>query len=98
MFIHFFLFQWILEATSHYQEKAATWIMSLMEKIPGILEARYGANVRPRSCGYNHGGVMKFVNKSRFKDYFAHPVHDELVAWLMPLLLSAAVWILRADG
>ena len=90
MFIHVFLFQWKPEVTSADQQKAAAWILSLKDKIPGILEASYGANTSPRSSGYTHGGVMKFADQAGFEAYFAHPAHDELVAWLMPLLLPPA--------
>lgn len=90
MFLHVFLFQWKPEVSDAEKQKAASWILSLKDKIPEILDANYGANTSPRSSGYTHGGVMKFADQAAFDLYFAHPAHEELVAWLMPLLLPPA--------
>ncbi len=90
MFVHTFLFKWKPEAAEAEKQRAATEIRGLQRKIPGIVEAHYGVNVSPRSQGYTDGGVMKFVDRAGFEAYMIHPVHAELVAWLMPLLEVAA--------
>jgi hypothetical protein len=32
------------------------------------------------------GGVMKFADKAACEAYGAHPVHQKLLGWLMPLI------------
>jgi hypothetical protein len=43
-------------------------------------------NFSPRSQGYELGGVMKFANRTALEAYSSHPAHQELLAWLMPLI------------
>ncbi len=90
MMIHAFLFQWKPQATEAEKLQAATRILALQGQVPGIIEASYNANTSPRSQGFTHGGVIKFRDAAAFKAYFIHPVHQELVDWLMPLLTVAA--------
>jgi len=40
----------------------------------------------PRIAGYELGGVMKFTDRSALDAYGAHPVHQKLLQWLMPLI------------
>jgi hypothetical protein len=90
MYIHTFLFQWQPNVTSEMKERAAREIRSLPGQIPGLLETSYGANISLRSQGFTHGGVMKFRDKAELDAYSPHPVHQELVDWLMPLLKLGA--------
>ena len=90
MYIHTFLFQWQPGVTAEMQDRAAREIRGLQGQIPGLLETSYGANVSPRSQGFTHGGVMKFRDKAALDAYSPHPVHQNLVDWLMPLLKLAA--------
>lgn len=90
MFLHTFLFQWKPEATEADKQQAAERIRALKDKIPGIIESVYDVNISPRSQGFTHGGVMKFTDAEALEAYTTHPVHMELVAWLMPLLAVAA--------
>ncbi len=90
MIVHAFLFQWKPQATEADKQQAAARIRALQDQIPGIVEASYNANTSPRSQGFTHGGVMKFRDEAALDAYFTHPVHQELVDWLMPLLAVAA--------
>lgn len=90
MMIHAFLFQWKPQTTEADKQLAATRILALQDQIPDIVEASYSANTSPRSQGFTHGGVMKFRDAAALQAYFIHPVHQELVDWLMPLLTAAA--------
>jgi hypothetical protein len=90
MYIHTFLFQWNPGVTAEDKQHAAERIRGLQGQIPGLLETSYGANVSPRSQGFTHGGVMKFQDAAALEAYTPHPVHQELVQWLMPLLKVAA--------
>ena len=90
MILHAFLFQWKPDTTEADKLRAAESIRALQGKIPGLLETNYDANCSPRSQGFTHGGVMKFRDAAALQEYFIHPVHRELVDWLMPLLALAA--------
>jgi hypothetical protein len=90
MMIHAFLFQWKPQATEADKQRAAAEIPALQKKIPGIVEASYSANTSTKSQGFTHGGVIKFRDAAAMHAYFTHPVHDELLDWLMPLLAVAA--------
>lgn len=90
MIVHAFLFQWKPQATEIDKQQAAARILTLQGKIPGLIETSYNSNTSPRSQGFTHGGVMKFRDAMALQAYFIHPVHHELVNWLMPLLAVAA--------
>ena len=53
---------------------------------PGLVETLVGHNISPRSQDYELGGVMKFTDRATFEAYADHPVHQKLLAWLMPLI------------
>lgn len=61
-------------------------IRNLQGKIPGLEETFVGMNFSPRSRGYSLGGVMKFSSREALESYGSHPVHQELLSWLMPLI------------
>lgn len=61
-------------------------IKKLQHEIPEVLETWVGRNDSPRGQGYELGGVMKFADKAACERYGAHPVHQKLLAWLMPLI------------
>lgn len=90
MYTHAFLFQWQHGVTVEQQERAAKEIRALQGQIPGLVETSYGKNISPRSQGFTHGGVMKFRDAATLEAYSTHPVHQQLVNWLMPLLKLAA--------
>jgi hypothetical protein len=86
MFIHTFAFRWKPEVTTEQQERAVEGIRRLQGQIPGLLETWVGKNISPRSQGYELGGVMKFADRRALEAYGDHPVHQELLSWLMPLI------------
>jgi hypothetical protein len=86
MFVHTFLFRWKSGVTEDQKLRAIREIQALGGKIPGLLETLVGRNISPRSQGYDLGGVMKFTDLSTFEAYNDHPVHQRLLAWLMPLI------------
>ena len=90
MIVHAFLFQWKPQTSERDRHHAAEKIRDLQGQIPGLIETSYNANTSPRSHGFTHGGVMKFRDHAALEAYFIHPVHQELVKWLMPLLALAA--------
>ncbi len=86
MVIHTFAFRWKREVREEQKLRAIEEIRGLQGKIPGLLETWVGVNFSPRSQGYELGGVMKFSSRSVLDAYGGHPVHQELLQWLMPLI------------
>jgi len=86
MVIHTFAFRWKPAVTADQKQRVIAAIRDLQGRIPGLVETWVGENISPRSQGYQLGGVMKFDSRLALEAYGAHPVHQELLAWLMPLI------------
>jgi Stress responsive A/B Barrel Domain len=86
MVIHTFAFRWKPGVTSEQKERVIREIQALQGQIPGLTETLVGHNISLRSQGYELGGVMKFADRPSFDAYNDHPVHQKLLAWLMPLI------------
>jgi hypothetical protein len=86
MVVHTFAFRWKACAREDQKARAIKEIRGLQGQIPGLLETWVGANISPRSQGYELGGVMKFADRAALEAYGGHPVHQKLLAWLMLLI------------
>lgn len=86
MYIHCFAFRWKPGVTEEQIDRAAVEIQKLQGQIPGLLETYVGRNISPRGQGYAFGGVMKFADKASLDAYGLHPVHQQLLSWLVPLI------------
>ena len=86
MVIHTFSFRWKPGTTEDQKQRATAEIRALQTKIPGIIEICVGVNFSPRSQGYEFGGFMKFADRAAMDAYSDHPVHQQLLSWLMPLI------------
>jgi hypothetical protein len=86
MFIHMFSFRWKPGVTEDQKQRVLREIRALQSQIPGILDAAIGFNTSPRHQGYEFGGMMKFADRATFDAYNAHPVHQQLLTWLLPLI------------
>jgi Stress responsive A/B Barrel Domain len=86
MFIHMFAFRLKPGVTEAQQERMLREIGGLKNHIPLVLEAHVGKNVSPRGQGFVIGGVMKFADEASLDAYNAHPVHQALLKWLVPLI------------
>ncbi|HEX3471016.1 MAG TPA: Dabb family protein [Silvibacterium sp.] len=86
MVIHTFAFRWKPGVTADKKQQVIAGIRDLQGRIPGLTETWVGENISPRSQGYELGGVMKFETRAAMEAYGSHPVHQELLAWLMPLI------------
>ena len=86
MVVHTFAFRWKPGVREDQKLRALAEIRGLQGQIPGLLETWVGVNVSPRSQGYELGGVMKFAYRPALDAYGAHPVHQKLLQWLMPLI------------
>ena len=98
MYIHMFAFRWKPEATAEKKAQVKAAIQNLQGQIPGLIETWVGNNISPRSLGYEFGGVMKFADKDALLAYPGHPVHVELVSWLMPLIEPVEVDFPLSEG
>jgi hypothetical protein len=86
MVIHTFAFRWRPGVTEQQRRRVIAAIRNLQDRIPGLEETWVGVNFSPRSQGYELGGVMKFGSRTALEAYSSHPAHQELLAWLMPLI------------
>jgi Stress responsive A/B Barrel Domain len=86
MYIHMFAFRFKPAVTEEKKQEIVAAIRALQKDIPEVLEAWVGINESPRGQGYELGGVMKFADAAAFDRYAAHPVHQKLLRWLMPLI------------
>ena len=86
MYIHMFAFRFKPGVTDEQKDRIVAAIRKLQDEVPGILETWVGRNDSPRGQGYELGGVMKFADKAACEAYGAHPVHQKLLGWLMPLI------------
>lgn len=86
MFIHIFSFRWQPGVTEAQKQRVFTDVNALQSQIPGILDYAIGFNTSPRGQGCEFGGFMKFASRASFEAYAAHPVHDQLLEWLLPLI------------
>jgi hypothetical protein len=86
MYIHMFAFRLKPGVTEEQQARMLEEIRALQRRIPGILETVVGKNDSPRGQGYAIGGAMKFRDKAALEAYNLHPVHQELLGWLLPLI------------
>ena len=91
MFVHMFAFRWKPGVTAEQKQRVIKEIRALQGQIPGMVETSVGTNISPRGQGYELGGVMKFTDKASLDAYSPHPVHQKLVAWLMPLIEAIEV-------
>jgi hypothetical protein len=86
LYIHMFAFRFKPGVSEEQKERIVGSIRKLQDEIPGILETWVGRNESPRGQGYELGGVMKFADGAACEAYGAHPIHQKLLSWLMPLI------------
>jgi hypothetical protein len=55
-------------------------ILSLKDKIPGIVHGSGGVNFSARAQGYTHGIVLRFKDRAALDAYLPHPAHQDVVA------------------
>ena len=86
MIVHTFAFRWNPGVPDAQKTKAMETIRGFQGQIPGLLSTHVGSNFSPRSQGYALGGTMFFPDRAALEAYTAHPLHQELLGWLMPLI------------
>ena len=91
MVIHMFAFRLKPGVTEAQQQRMLSEIRALKSQIPLVLESHVGKNTSPRGQGFVIGGVMKFADHAALQSYNAHPVHQALLKWLVPLINAIEV-------
>jgi hypothetical protein len=86
MYIHMFAFRWKAGVNAAQKMRVVTGIQQLQGQIPGLEKTFVGLNDSPRGQGFELGGVMQFKDKAALDAYGAHPEHQKLLEWLMPLI------------
>ena len=86
MFIHMFAFRLKPHTTEAQQDRMIREISELKKQIPLVLESFVGKNTSPRGQGFVIGGAMKFADQASLDAYNAHPVHQALLKWLLPII------------
>ena len=86
MYIHMFAFRLKPGVTEEQKDRMLCEIRTLAKQIPAILETAVGKNDSPRGQGFSIGGFMKFPDQATLDAYNAHPVHQDLLRWLLPLI------------
>jgi hypothetical protein len=86
MFIHMFAFRFKPGVTDAQKGRALSEIRKLKEQVSEVQESWVGMNVSPRGQGYEFGGAMKFADAAACERYNNHPVHQQLLTWLIPLV------------
>jgi hypothetical protein len=86
MFIHMFAFRFKPGVTDAQKGRVLSEIRKLKEQISEVQESWVGMNVSPRGQGYEFGGAMKFADAAACERYNNHPVHQQLLSWLIPLV------------
>jgi hypothetical protein len=86
MFIHMFAFKLKPGVSEAQEDRMIQEIGDLENRIPLVLETHVGRNLSPRGQGFAIGGVMKFADQAALEAYNVHPVHQDLLKWLLPLI------------
>jgi hypothetical protein len=86
MYIHMFAFRFRPGVSEQKKDEIVEAIQQLPHEISEVKEAWVGRNESPRGQGYELGGVMKFADAAACERYNAHPVHQKLLGWLLPLI------------
>jgi hypothetical protein len=81
-----FAFRFKPGVTEEKRDEIVAAIRALQREIPEVLETWVGRNESSRGEGYELGGVMKFADAAACERYGAHPVHQQLLSWLLPLI------------
>ena len=86
MVMHMFAFRLKSGVTEAQQQRMLSDIGEVKSQIPLVLESHVGKNISPRGQGFVIGGMMKFADQAALESYNAHPAHQALLQWLVPLI------------
>jgi hypothetical protein len=76
---HIVLFKPREGATEEEKRQMREALLSLREKIPGILSMTCGFNFSERAAGHEIGFVVRFQDRAALEAYLPHPEHRAVV-------------------
>ena len=76
---HIVLFKTRADATPEQREAMRQALLSLQDRVPGIVQATCGYNFSERNQGYDLGFVVRFADRAALDAYLPHPAHQEVV-------------------
>ena len=76
---HIVLFKWSEGAEPDAIQRAVDGLLSLRDKIPGIIDITCGQNFSDRNKGFHTGLVVRFENRAALETYIPHPEHQRVV-------------------
>src|SRR5947199_10609360 len=76
---HLVLFKLRPEATAEQKEVMRQGLLSLRERVPGILDLTCGFNFSDRAAGHEIGLVVRLESRAALEGYLPHPAHREVV-------------------
>jgi hypothetical protein len=80
---HVVLFKFPVPLTAHEDAELRSMVASWPEEIGTMSECRFGGDLSgERTRGYHYLLSTVFPSAEVLAEYVAHPVHQELVAWL----------------
>ncbi len=80
---HVVLFKFPVPLTAHEDAELRSMVASWPEEIGTMSECRFGGDLSgERTRGYHYLLSTVFPSAQVLAEYVAHPVHQELVAWL----------------
>jgi antibiotic biosynthesis monooxygenase (ABM) superfamily enzyme len=86
VYIHAFVFRWKQKVDGAQIRRIKSEILKFQGQIPGLLETHVGLNAAGNRKEYEFGGIMKFADKAALDAYQTHPMHLQLLEWLVPLI------------
>jgi hypothetical protein len=86
MVIHTFILRWKPQATQAHKDRALAEVLAFQGQVPGLLETYAGPNFSTHSQGHDFGAVMKLSDRAALDAYAISPIHQQLLAWLAPLV------------
>ncbi|MFF2910968.1 Dabb family protein [Paenibacillus sp. NPDC057934] len=94
MYEHIVLFKFNEKGTTEKQEQAIRQVQSFKGNIPGIVELSAGINETEETAnmnGYALGIRVTFQDQQACRDYMNHPLHQELLQSVGPLVDNVVV-------
>ena len=89
MIIHTFHLRFKPQITPDQVERVLTDVRAFQGQVPGLLETYIGHNFARLSNGFTVGASMKFTDRAALEAYLPSPIHQQLLAWLGPLIDAA---------
>jgi hypothetical protein len=71
---------------AEHRLRAADEVRAFHGVVPGLLTLSVGDNQAANNGGYDFGGCLGFADEAAYHAYCDHPLHVQLLDWLVPLI------------